>query len=147
MRESLPISQRPVNSWTREKNANLPFHCHTSLTLLTRLFYFKDNAADLQWSREESIGSSGEQHHRITGRKDTHFKFTGGCAICLVHPQQKKEKLPLSAPDQNSECGQVSWTSFKLLAIGPGEPKSLHFWVSGFDSRGRAGVYGKELPN
>lgn len=60
---------------------------------------------------------------------------------------RKKEKLPLSTPDQNSEYGQVSWTSFKLLAIGPGEPKSLHFWVSGFDSRGRAGVYGKELLN
>ena len=144
MRESLPVSQRPVNSWTREKNANSPFHCHTSFTLLTRLFYFKENAADLQRSGEESMGSSGEQHHRITGKKGTPFKFTGGCAVCSVHSQQKKEKLPLSTPGQNSECGPDSWTSFKSLAIGPGEPRSLHFRVSGFDSRDRVGVYGKE---
>lgn len=107
------------------------FHCHTSFTLLTRLFYFKENAADLQRSGEESMGSSGEQHHRITGKKGTPFKFTGGCAVRSVRSQQKKEKLPLPTSGQNSECGPVSWTSFKSLAIGPGEPRSLHFWVSG----------------
>lgn len=43
--------------------------------------------------------------------------------------------------------GELSRTSFNLTATRSGEPRSLHIGVSGFDSRGREGIYGKELPN
>lgn len=147
MRDSPQMSDKLV-SITQGKRTLIHCLMLTMFPLLTSSCTSKEGLLTYLELKKKAPLSSGNHHHRIMGRKDTHLKSMDNCTNHFSQSSIQKGgvSLFLNTREEKQGVGKVPELHSCVLPRGLGIPGVLALGLVSLTTKAES-VSGKELPN